>query len=155
MDPLLVNPAGRVLAEIEERLRPARKSKSVWARQLEVPMTVETLEGDVRAAAGDYLCRGVLGEQWPQRAESLLKKYEPSGVVDRDGWQRFDPRPDAARVEAVAIERPFIAETSWGLFRGQAGDYLVRQVDDRDDVWIVSKSAFESTYEFEGPDDHC
>ena len=70
----------------------ARKVHPIWARQVDVDQTVETLEGHEKVAAGDFLCRGAAGELWPQTAASLAKKYDPSHEVDPDGWRVSSPR---------------------------------------------------------------
>jgi hypothetical protein len=56
--------------------RAFRKTAITWARQLAAPMVVHTLEGDVRAQAGDYLCIGAKGEQWPQMRDRFEANYE-------------------------------------------------------------------------------
>lgn len=56
--------------------KPYRKHQLTWARKLTLPMIVHTLEGDVYANAGDYLCVGIEGEQWPQPAARFEKLYE-------------------------------------------------------------------------------
>src|SRR5690606_18033443 len=55
---------------------PYRKHELTWARKLPLPMVIHTLEGDVQAHAGDYLCVGVDGEQWPQPATRFERLYE-------------------------------------------------------------------------------
>jgi hypothetical protein len=39
---------------------------------------VHTLEGDQKAAAGDWIVQGVTGELWPVPREKALKKYDPA-----------------------------------------------------------------------------
>lgn len=55
---------------------PYRKHAVTWARKLQDPQIVETLEGKVLAQAGDYLCVGSKGETWPQPAERFEAVYE-------------------------------------------------------------------------------
>lgn len=55
---------------------PYRKFGLTWAKKLKLPMVVHTLEGDVYAKAGDYLCIGIDGDQWPQPATRFEKLYE-------------------------------------------------------------------------------
>ena len=47
-----------------------------WARKLDQPMMVNTLEGPVSAQKGEYLCVGAKGEQWPQLRERFEENYE-------------------------------------------------------------------------------
>ncbi|MBZ0294602.1 MAG: hypothetical protein K8L99_18705 [Anaerolineae bacterium] len=56
--------------------KPYRKYQVTWAKRLVLPMTVHTLEGDVHARAGDYLCMGLDGDQWPQPAARFERLYE-------------------------------------------------------------------------------
>lgn len=146
--PSLVNPNGQLLPEIAGRLLEARKNKPLWAKRLDSPREVSTLEGMLQANAGDYLCRGLAGEQWPQKEKKLLEKYSATGEIDADGWERFDPKPDSQSVEATAIEHPFRVTAQWGELSGKAGDYLVRSRTDPTDIWLVDKTIFEASYEF-------
>mgnify|MGYP003148804209 CR=1 FL=1 len=131
---------------------PARKIQCLWAKEVKQVQTVTSLEGELTASVGDYLCRGVDGEMWPQRAESLFIKYEPTAEFDNAGWQKFNPRADAAGVMAAQISRPFAVNTHGSVLSGQPNDYLVKQAADEqeeypDDVWPVAQAIFERTYE--------
>ncbi|MBZ0301369.1 MAG: PGDYG domain-containing protein [Anaerolineae bacterium] len=57
--------------------RPFRKHQITWARRMRRPRVIHTLEGDVTAQAGDFLCIGSNGELWPQKAERFAAHYEP------------------------------------------------------------------------------
>ncbi len=129
----------------------AHKTRPVWAKQVDAQMVVDTLEGNVTANAGDFLCRGVDGELWPQSARSLTTNYTPTKVVDGDGWRMFLPQRAASGILAAVVHRPFTVSTPWGTLSGRAGDYLVkRQTDEHadypEDVWIVAKNLFRKTY---------
>lgn len=56
--------------------KPYRKHQLTWAKKLSFPMIVQTLEGNVHAKAGDYLCVGIDGDQWPQPAARFERLYE-------------------------------------------------------------------------------
>jgi len=144
---LLVNPDGKLLEEIEQKLFKARKSRALWAKEVEAPMEIETLEGKITAQPGDYVCRGIVGEYWAQKAKKLLETYDPTDDRDDDGWQRFAPKPDAPLVEATQVEAPFRVIARWGELQGNAGDYVVRSTTDRTDIWIVGKAIFEASYD--------
>ena len=146
--PTLINPDGQLLPAIAVRLKLARKSKPIWAKRVDEACEVETLEGRLQAQPGDYLCRGVRQELWPQKEKNLLEKYVASGRFDKDGWQRMDPKPDVQAVEAAQIDHSFIVKASWGELAGKAGDYVVRSRTDQSDVWLVDRVIFESTYQF-------
>lgn len=148
-DDNLLNPNGQLLAAVEQRLRLARKTKPIWARRLEADQTIQTLEGSIHAAAGSYLCRGVVGEFWAQAESKLREKYSESDEFDSEGWQRFDPKPDAPLVEATEVDEPFQVESHFGTLSGKPGDYIVRSTTDGSDVWIVAKAIFDASYEIE------
>lgn len=142
----LLNPNGQLIPEIAARMFETRKTKPIWAKRVEAKREIETLEGRLVAATGDYLCRGIVGEYWPQKATKLLEKYVPSGEVDADGWQRFDPKPDATPVETAQVLKPFRVTAHWGELTGKAHDYVVRSKTDPTDIWIVDKAIFEASY---------
>ena len=143
----LLNPKGNVIPEFAACIVESRKTKPIWAKLIETVQVIETLEGRLVAAPGDYLCRGIVGEQWPQKESKLLEKYTPSGDFDEDDWQRFDPKPDSEPVEAAPVDQAFRVKAQWGELTGKAGDYIVRSKNNPTDVWIVSKAIFEETYQ--------
>lgn len=78
--PLSLAEAQRQAAPISREMlnqgyRPFVKHQITWARRLEKAQLVHTIEGDVRAEAGDYLCLGPAGEQWPQTAARFEAAY--------------------------------------------------------------------------------
>ncbi|WP_339683094.1 hypothetical protein [Gimesia maris] len=130
----------------------ARKTRPLWAKEITVAQTVSTIEGQMAANVGDYLCRGSAGDIWPQKAETLHKKYSATGECDSEGWEKFTPRPEGAGVQAARIGHSFTVKASWGELTGQPGDYLVKSEVDKDvkypdDIWIVAATIFEETYE--------
>jgi len=146
-DNLLVNPDGNLLPEIVVRLVLARKTKPLWAKMVEEPTEITSLEGVQQVNPGDWLCWGIQGEPWPQSAKDLHKKYDASGVIDDLGRQRFDPKPDAPPVEAIQMKLAFRVIAAWGELTGKPGDYVVRSTTDPRDIWIVDKTIFEASYE--------
>lgn len=130
----------------------AKKTKPIWVKRLEHEQTVKTLEGPVPAHAGDYLCRGEIGEVWPQKGKDLEARYTPTEAVDADGWRRYEPRPDSEGVLAAQVAYPFEVQAKWGKLTGKAGDYVLKNFRDRavaypEDVWIVDQRLFQATYE--------
>lgn len=131
----------------------ARKTQGLWAKRLDDDTTVETKEGPLEAKAGDYLCRGVEGELWPQSEASLEKKYTATDRVDEEGFRYFDVKdtPDTHVMAAPIREGAVSLSTAWGEMTGETGDLLVKRVEEREvalpeDVWIVTKGVFEKTY---------
>jgi hypothetical protein len=144
----LLNPNGQFLPEISARMFETRKTKPIWAKRIEANTQVDTLEGKLNTKLGDYLCRGIVGEQWPQKQSKLLEKYVSSDEVDSEGWRRFDPKPDSAPVEAAQLATAFRVTAHWGELTGKANDFVVRSKTDPSDVWIVDKAIFEASYEY-------
>lgn len=130
----------------------AKKTRPIWVRRLEQEETIETLEGTEQVPAGTYLCRGEAGDLWPQTEERLTAKYIMRDEADAEGWRRCEPKPDAAGVMAAQVPHAFQVEAQWGLLNGKAGDFVVKNYEDRDnahpsDVWIVDQKLFQATYE--------
>jgi hypothetical protein len=149
-----MSPNERLLAEVNRAGAwfHARKTRSIWAKKIDSDQTVHTLEGKLKAKSGDFLCRGEAGEIWPQKETALESKYSPTTVVDGDGWRKYDPRPDAEGILAAQVNHPFKLKATWGILSGKAGDYVAKNLRDRDvaypeDVWVVDQKLFLATYE--------
>lgn len=130
----------------------AKKIRPIWAKQLDTDQSVLTIEGTESVKAGEFLCRGEAGDMWPQSAESLKAKYQETEEVDSDGWRMHIPRPDNQGVMAAQVSHPFEVQATWGMLTGKAGDYVVKNVADREiahptDVWIVDQALFLATYQ--------
>lgn len=143
----LLNPNGVLLPEFGQQLFTARKTKPLWVQLVKVSQEIQTLEGRENVEPGDYLCRGIHGELWPQKAKRLFENNQPTGHVNDEGWQEFAPKSDAAPVQAVQVSFPFAVNSHWGKLNGKANDYVVRSSSDSTDVWIVDKAIFEASYE--------
>ena len=136
--------------------RHVRKTKPIWVRRLERAEAIETMEGRVQAAAGDFLCRGAAGELWPQDARSLTDRYTATHEVDAAGWRKYEPQPDAEGALAAPVAHPFTVVATWGRLTGKVGDYLLKSYADSAtlypaDVWVVDQGLFRATYEKAGP----
>lgn len=103
----------------------ARKGKPIWARKLDQPQTIITLEGQEHISAGNYVCRGEAGDVWPQTESTLLRTYNATDDAEVDRWRKYIPRPDSERVLAIQLNHPFDLLVSWGKLSGKAYDYLV------------------------------
>lgn len=84
-----------------------KKPVVVMARRTPWPVEIQTLEGTMRANAGDYIITGVAGERYPCKPEIFEATYEPAGAMgehddDRGGsvgdWQKVS---DAQRICAM------------------------------------------------------
>jgi hypothetical protein len=153
--------------------RQARKTRPIWVRPVapdEVGKEFQTADNVAEIARLGYmLCVGVAGEPWFQSLEKVKSKYRPEGPEVRKVFA-FDTRPRAyrlyqpsgkvlnwvAKVEGPGIKGFFI-KPSYDPRRplySRTGGYVVKEDcadpyrDCPDDVWLVQKSLFESTYEF-------
>ena len=129
----------------------AKKTRPIWAKVVEQPQVVQTLEGEETVQPGHVLCRGEAGELWPQTAEQLARRYSPTAELDFGGWRKHLPHPDAQGVMAIQIPHAFHVIATWGKLSGKPGDYLLKNFQDRnepypDDVWIVDQKLFLATY---------
>lgn len=129
----------------------AKKTRPIWARRLEEPQSVQTLEGKEEVPAGHFLCKGEAGDIWPQTEQTLNKRYVATDEVSPDGWRKYAPHPDAEGVMATPIDHSFTVQTRWGEMTGKPGDFLLKNFQDRDnpdptDVWIVDQKLFAQTY---------
>jgi hypothetical protein len=149
------NPNQHLLDEVNRARSwfPARKTRSIWARMVERPLRVKTLEGEQDVPAGSMLCRGGAGDMWPQKPDRLAAKYTPTDEVTSDGWRKYEPQPEGNGVMAAQVAHAFVVHhPEWGKFKGKAGDYLVKNAEDEPtahpaDVWVVDRALFEATYE--------
>ena len=130
----------------------AKKTRAIWTRKLQQDQTVKTLEGEVAAHAGDFLCRGEAGELWPQSTKTLEARYTATDTVDGEGWRKYEPHPDAEGVLAAQVGHAFSVAATWGRLTGKAGDFILKnhrdsQVAYPEDVWVVDQALFRATYE--------
>lgn len=111
----------------------------VKAEQLTEARTIQTMEGPVEAAAGDWLMTGVKGEQWPIKPAKFAATYEP--VEGKAGYYAKKKQV----VTAYTLSEPMTVKTSWGAeIAGKKGDWLVAASPE--DRWIVEAQIFQETY---------
>jgi hypothetical protein len=127
-----------------------KKVGPIFAKKLTEDTTINTLEGTERAKAGDMLCRGVIGELWPQKEERLLRNYRPTEVYDGE-WRKYVPDHTQPGFFSVQVNHDFTVETPYGTMHGNKGDYLLKNFADKDEpypaeVWVVAKRLFHRTY---------
>lgn len=61
----------------KEGFKPFKKTSITWAKQMDVPFSCNTLEGDnIKGKADDYICIGIKGEVWPVDKEVFESTYE-------------------------------------------------------------------------------
>jgi hypothetical protein len=107
---------------------------------------IHTMEGPVAFQGGDYLVRGVQGEEYPITPQAFAGLYDEGSMEpDTDGFAWY--RPANLIHQAVQIDEPFTVERkTGGIYTGKAGDYLVR-TGQGGSGRIVDHTIFEQTYE--------
>ncbi len=103
---------------------------------------IQTREGPVGFEPGDYLARGIQGEEWPITKEHFATSYERVSEPDSEGFSSYR----ATNIcQAYQMPETFtVRRTRGDTLMGKAGDYLVRSGDR---TWIVDHTVFEDSYE--------
>lgn len=107
-----------------------KKPVVVEAYQTDREMIIHTLEGDMRASAGDYIITGVNGEQYPCKPDIFEKTYE---VLENDekpdyqpyGYVRFIPDEvleDETLSDVLESEKLFVLEKIIAFMRREAAE---------------------------------
>lgn len=122
-------------------------------------LLVTTLEGMEKLGDGSVICVGEAGDIWQQMPKKLLAKYNVTSI-DKEGWMICEPRPDNS-IECFQFNGHINTHSGehyvkglWGEDFGEykncqrfsEGDYICRNREDHNDVWVVRKKFFENTY---------
>jgi hypothetical protein len=120
-----------------------------------IPMLLlNTLEGPAPLDAGNFICKGFVGEPWQQTPKKLNSTYDFGGL-DEDGWFIYEPKPGATVEMFYATEDGYVQGT-WGstipglgekLQLVQAGDAICRDPNNHIDQWRVLRTLFDATYD--------
>lgn len=154
----------RIHAESMVGWKLAKKTKPVKAkplisllvdRSIVSKFLIDTLEGKEPLGDGVVICIGEFNDAWQQSPKKLLAKYDVVSI-DNDGWMLCNPKPEnAAEVVEVREAGPFYIVGLWGATLddgtknvqiGEQGDFILRSREDHNDVWIVRRKIFNSTY---------
>lgn len=122
-------------------------------------LLLDTLEGNQKLADKSMVCLGVGTDVWQQDAKKLLAKYDLKGIDTETGWHIYSPRPEN-EVECCQITSKYLSSDKefeiiglWGketpdgfIQYGVLGDFVCRNIIDKNDVWIVKQFLFLSTY---------
>ena len=106
---------------------------------------IDTLEGFVRAEAGDAVVTGVRGERWPVSSTRFAELYEPVLMTRMGEDGRYRRRAGMVRTTRLTQPLSLSLPDEHGALSGSAGDWLVQHTDGR--FGIVADDIFERTYE--------
>jgi len=88
-----------------------KKPVVIEAERLDESAVIETLEGDMRGDAGDWLIKGVNGEFYPCKDDIFRQTYEP---INKEGVQALCAPGPSGQVECSII--PFPGVTTVEMF---------------------------------------
>ncbi len=110
------------------------------AVQTHEAMTVNTLEGPVKAEPGDWIMTGVKGENWPVKPDYFATAYDPVPGAENI----FQKKP--LEVMAVQINRSLeiLDDAGKVKFQGKAGDWMV--VGKEGPKYFVDDEIFRQTH---------
>ena len=106
---------------------------------------IDTLEGFVRAEAGDAVVTGVRGERWPVSSTRFAELYEPVLMTRMGEDGRYRRRAGMVRTTRLTQPLSLFLPDEHGALSGSAGDWLVQHTDGS--FGIVADDIFERTYE--------
>lgn len=138
----------------------ATKTREIWAKPMSslvidnniiTKLLLDTLEGTQSLKADSIVCLGASKDVWQQEEKKLFSKYDIIGM--EEGWWICKPKPDNA-VDCVQIDEAIVSERDfeiiglWGkptdlgpMQFGVWGDYVCRNIEDINDIWIVNFSS--------------
>jgi hypothetical protein len=148
--------AADIAAKFEEALRAGKvrhyeKKGEVDIRPAAPGEVIATVIDGVRetvntAAAGDYVVRGVKGELYVIKPETLANRYGgPLTAPDQEGFRRYPAKGDfyGFRYEGAPIK--FVAP--WKEYMiANPGDYIGTNAMGSKEFYRVEQSAFAATY---------
>ena len=126
---------------VEAGWREYRKAALTRARQAREAGTIDTLEGPVPYAVGDYVCIGVTGERWPQTRERFESSFDLVSGPDRYGLLSYRKRGTVSAQRQPGAFSVGLADGT--VLSGKAGDWLVR---DASGSWVVDAAIFAASY---------
>lgn len=133
----------------EAEWKPYKKTANIWVISLEDAKNqdivdknnnVDTLEGTQKVNKSDIICKGQDGEIWNQPKSRLEEKY--TKIKDDAEWSEWKPKGE--KVEAFKFEKGNFKIDS---MNGKKGDWVLRDIKDKNDVWIVDNDLFNKTYD--------
>ena len=102
---------------------------------------IKTKEGPAKFEVGDYLNRGVEGEEWPITREKMLATKIAVSELDAEGWQKWR---NTNTVRATQVGHIFeVVRSNGEVLSGKAGDMFV---EDGSSCRIVDREIFRKSY---------
>ena len=98
------------------------------------------------AAAGDYVVRGIKGELYIIKPETLTKRYGgPLTAPDKDGFRRYPAKGDFYGFRYEGEPFKFVAPWKEDMIV-KPGDYIGTNAMGSNEYYRVEQSAFAATY---------
>ena len=105
--------------------------------------TVDTLEGTQKIKKGDVICKGVDGELWTMSKKRLEDKFDgPGDCLCGKDWKMWTPKKE----KTVVLAEKQTEKGKIKTFEYKKGDYILKDVDNEDDVWVTDGKIFNKTY---------
>ena len=126
-----------------------KKTASILVREINKEVVIQTLEGSIKAAGGDYLCKGIENEQWAISKEVLERCYKPTGKSEGD-WKEYKPDSSNCKLWAAELMEDTKVDTRHGKLKGRKGDFILKETNSGFEIpvryWIVNREIFIKTY---------
>jgi len=120
---------------------------------------LDTIEGYHPLDENTVICLGAAGDVWQQQISKLVTKYSIVSSTS-DGWMWCTPLPgvpnDVYEVTANDLGNgndTFHVSAQWGINTdngpiqvGKVGDFILRDPNNHNDVWLVQRKIFLNTY---------
>jgi hypothetical protein len=98
------------------------------------------------AVEGDYVVRGVKGELYIIKGETLAKRYGgPLTAPDKDGFRRYPAKGDFYGFRYEGAPFKFVAPWKEDMI-AKSGDYIGTNAMGSNEYYRVEQSAFAATY---------
>ena len=109
---------------------------------------VETLEGKSKGNANThYLAKGAKNEYYPIPKKKIEDDYT---FIENDGdWKVYKSGKKLVEVAEIKVNVYVVTNSSGSDLTGNNGDYVVREIDNPDNQWIIAKDVFDETYKME------
>jgi uncharacterized protein len=122
-----------------------KRIHTLFVEKVGKTLSVDTLEGPVRADSGDMLIYGLKGEKWPTKRETFEQHYRPvqGTILGETGYYETIP----VEVQAYQTDTAQQVKRNIGseFLQAMPGDWIVS--GDNNNQWVVRSDIFDKSYE--------